>query len=96
MFSFIRWLIKLTISRGRKDFIKRYLRIKNIKTSKGEEIKRSDLDDFCDQHLRQDGVFFLQMLAINAGDVVASDVVALMFNNYQIKLSKNSKSAEIV
>ncbi|CAH8826026.1 unnamed protein product [Trichobilharzia szidati] len=82
IFSLVLWLIRMVIAPRRKDFIKRFLRIKGIRSRSGAEITRADLDEFIDDYLRRDGVFLIRMLAINAGDVITSEIVMALYEHY--------------
>ncbi|CAH8433291.1 unnamed protein product [Schistosoma turkestanicum] len=82
IFSLILWLVRMVIAPRRKDFIKRFLRIKGIRSRNGQEITRADLDEFIDDYLRRDGVFLVRMLAINAGDVITSEIVMALYEHY--------------
>lgn len=82
IFSLILWLVRMIIAPRRKDFIKRFLRIKGIRSRTGQEITRADLDEFIDDYLRRDGVFLVRMLAINAGDVITSEIVMALYEHY--------------
>ncbi|CAH8440425.1 unnamed protein product [Heterobilharzia americana] len=80
--SLILWLIRLILAPKRKDFIKRYLRLKGVTSPKGGELKRGDLDEFIDSYLRPDGVFIIRMLAINAGEVITAEIVTELYHNF--------------
>ncbi|CAH8826017.1 unnamed protein product [Trichobilharzia szidati] len=82
IFSLILWLVRLILAPKRKDFIKRYLRLKGVTTANGDAIKREDLDEFTDNYLRPDGVFIIRMLALNAGDVITGEIVTEMYRNF--------------
>lgn len=82
IFSMILWLLRMIVAPRRKDFIKRFLRIKGIKSKLGKEIMRQDLDEFIDDYLRRDGVFLVRMLAINAGDVITAEIVTILYENF--------------
>ncbi|CAH8438570.1 unnamed protein product [Heterobilharzia americana] len=82
IFSLLLWLVRMIIAPRRKDFIKRFLRIKGIRSRTGTEITRADLDEFIDDYLRRDGVFLIRMLAINAGDVITSEIVMALYEHY--------------
>lgn len=51
--------------------------------------RKTQLQNFVDDYLRQDGVFLIRMLAINAGDVLAADVVGLVWQNYRDKKAED-------
>ncbi|XP_018647851.1 putative innexin [Schistosoma mansoni] len=80
--SLLLWLARMILASKRKDFIKRYLRLKGVHSLKGDELKRSDLDEFIDKYLRADGVFIIRMLTINSGDVITGEIVTELYQNF--------------
>ncbi|CAH8442474.1 Innexin inx2, variant 3 [Schistosoma haematobium] len=80
--SLLLWLTRMILASKRKNFIKRYLRLKGIHSLKGDELKQSDLDEFIDKYLRADGVFIIRMLTINSGDIITGDIVTELYNNF--------------
>nr|QQY02485.1 innexin 13 [Cryptocotyle lingua] len=81
--SLLLWLIRVVFTPRRKNFIKRFLRIKiaMIKNKPGA-VSRSDIDDFVDDYLRRDGVFLIRMLSLNAGEVITAEIVTELYNDY--------------
>nr|CAH8823804.1 unnamed protein product [Trichobilharzia regenti] len=94
IFSLILWLVRLILAPKRKDFIKRYLRLKGVTTANGDAIKREDLDEFTNNYLRPDGVFIIRMLALNAGDVITGEIVTEMYRNFIDHYAKEHPSPE--
>ncbi|VEL40515.1 unnamed protein product [Protopolystoma xenopodis] len=76
------WITRMIIAPRRKDFIKRFLRVRNVKNQRGVEMNREDLDDFIDGYLRRDGVFLIRMMALNAGEVITAEVVTKLYVDY--------------
>ncbi|TPP61978.1 Innexin [Fasciola gigantica] len=91
--SLVLWLIRMVIAPKRKDFIKRFLRVKGIRSRSGGEIGRSDLDDFIDDYLRRDGVFLVRMLALNAGEVITAEIVTVLYQDFVKHLEELESAA---
>ncbi|CAL8105924.1 unnamed protein product [Calicophoron daubneyi] len=91
IFSLILWLFRMVLAPKRKDFIKRFLRIKGVKSRRGDEIGRGDLDEFIDDYLRRDGVFLIRMLSLNAGEVITAEIVTVMYENYVKRVDEMEK-----
>ncbi|KAF8569956.1 hypothetical protein P879_01833 [Paragonimus westermani] len=88
--SLILWLVRMVIAPKRKDFIKRFLRVKGVLSrTTQQQITRSDLDDFIDEYLRRDGVFLVRMLALNAGEVITAEIVTVLYKDYLAHLDHN-------
>ncbi|TGZ73315.1 hypothetical protein CRM22_001587 [Opisthorchis felineus] len=89
------WLVRMVIAPRRKDFIKRFLRIKGVLSRQGTQIARSDLDDFIDVYLRRDGVFLVRMLALNAGEVITAEIVTVLYNNYVKHIEEHEATSSV-
>ncbi|VDM21899.1 unnamed protein product [Hydatigera taeniaeformis] len=87
LLSLFLWIIRITSPFRRYRYIARFLRVCKIgeeaKRPTGPRSRKTQLENFVDDYLRQDGVFLVRMLAINAGEVLAADVVGLVWNHYQ-------------
>lgn len=81
------WIIRMISPFRRYRYIARFLRVCRVEDEAKQRVeprgKMTQLQHFVDAHLRQDGVFLIRMLAINAGDVLAADVVGVMWKNYR-------------
>ena len=42
---------------------------------------------FIDNYLRMDGVFVLRIMALNSGDIIATDTINQLWNNFRNKKS---------
>ncbi|KER30325.1 hypothetical protein T265_03269 [Opisthorchis viverrini] len=89
------WLVRMVIAPRRKDFIKRFLRIKGVLSRQGTQIGRADLDDFIDVYLRRDGVFLVRMLALNAGEVITAEIVTVLYNNYVKHIEEHEATSSV-
>ncbi|EUB63810.1 Innexin unc-7 [Echinococcus granulosus] len=96
LLSLLLWIIRATSPFRRYRYIARFLRVCKV----DEEAKRpteprsrkTQLQNFVDDYLRQDGVFLVRMLAINAGEVLAADVVGLIWQDYRDKRAEDITS----
>ncbi|VDL95133.1 unnamed protein product [Schistocephalus solidus] len=79
--SLLLWLLRIASPFHRRRFVRRYLRAHKLQTPT-ESGPSSLLDEFVDTYLRRDGIFLVRMIAINAGHVVASEVVTVLWKNY--------------
>ncbi|KAA3678591.1 innexin [Paragonimus westermani] len=95
--SLILWLVRMVIAPKRKDFIKRFLRIKGVLSrATHQQISRSDLDDFIDEYLRRDGVFLVRMLALNAGEVITAEIVTVLYKDYLAHVDQHENGSTSV
>ncbi|KAF7261850.1 hypothetical protein EG68_00805 [Paragonimus skrjabini miyazakii] len=95
--SLILWLVRMVIAPKRKDFIKRFLRVKGVLSrATHQQISRSDLDDFIDEYLRRDGVFLIRMLALNAGEVITAEIVTVLYKDYLAHLDQHENGSTSV
>ncbi|VDL18509.1 unnamed protein product [Hymenolepis diminuta] len=81
------WIIRMLSPFRRYRYIARFLRVCRVEDEAKRLVeprgKRTQLQHFVDVHLRQDGVFLIRMLALNVGDILAADVVGVMWKNYR-------------
>ncbi|KAL3311633.1 Innexin inx2, partial [Cichlidogyrus casuarinus] len=90
--SLILWISRLTLDPQRKNFIKRFLRARHIKNSKGEVMGIHDVDQFVDDYLRRDGVFLLRMMSINAGEVITAEIVQKLYKDWDCEHASPEES----
>ncbi|TPP61362.1 Innexin [Fasciola gigantica] len=91
-FSLFRWSIRMLSRTGPVDFVTKYLTL-------GEHYDPCDcelLQEFVRHFLRQDGVFLLKMLSYNAGELITSDVLALVWSAYREKQMSLTKPGHSV
>nr|VZI50684.1 unnamed protein product [Spirometra erinaceieuropaei] len=79
--SLLLWLLRTASPFHRRRFVRRYLRAHKLQLPKGA-LGVSTLRDFVDVYLGRDGVFLVRMIAINGGQVVASEVVITLWKNH--------------
>ena len=99
--SIINWLLRLAIRRHQASVIRRHLNLtplmldsKKSSTDSSTSSTPSDVLDpnksdtverFIRDFLRMDGVFIVQMLNMNAGDVIAGEVIRLLWHTWVTK-----------
>lgn len=95
VFSMILWMTRMFITKNRRIFVKKYL----IMLDSIKEGERRLAHMFINNFLRHDGVFLLRMIANNAGELVAAEVIAevwRMWKKYRLDpLSKISPEPEV-
>ncbi|VDL95246.1 unnamed protein product [Schistocephalus solidus] len=84
--SLLLWLLRIASPFHRRRFVRRYLRAHKLQLPVGA-LRVNALRDFVDLYLGRDGVFLVRMIAINAGQVVASEVVNTLWNNYSNRMT---------
>ncbi|VDO05672.1 unnamed protein product [Rodentolepis nana] len=77
--SFLYWSYKSSFRSNRIHFIRKFLKLRDS-LEPGEK-KRTYA--FVDSYLRQDGVFILRLVAQNAGELVASEIVEKLWIIYK-------------
>ncbi|VEL15440.1 unnamed protein product [Protopolystoma xenopodis] len=75
------WFFRIHYEKSRTSFVKRFLKL-------GEQLTKKDkcmVEKFSRQFLRHDGVFLLRMISMNAGELVASEIVCQLWTIYKLK-----------
>uniref|UniRef100_A0A3Q0KLG6 Innexin n=2 Tax=Schistosoma mansoni TaxID=6183 RepID=A0A3Q0KLG6_SCHMA len=75
------WFTRMSYEKSRTHFIKKYLKL-------GEKVSRKDkymVEKFTLLFLRNDGVFLLRMIAINAGELICSEIVCQLWHIFREK-----------
>ncbi|KAG5447710.1 Innexin unc-9 [Clonorchis sinensis] len=75
------WFMRMSYQKSRTCFIKKYLKLGEVLTKKD----RGMVEKFKRQFLRQDGIFLLRMIAINAGDLICSDIVCQLWKIFKTR-----------
>ncbi|VUZ49197.1 unnamed protein product [Hymenolepis diminuta] len=97
-FSLINWFLRLSIRRRQTHVIRKYLKITPLmleldKSGSSSSTPSEALDPgrpdtierFIREFLRMDGVFIVQMLNMNAGDVITGEVIRLLWHTWLTK-----------
>ncbi|KAM7534949.1 hypothetical protein Aperf_G00000096474 [Anoplocephala perfoliata] len=75
------WFLRMAHQRSRTRFIKRYLRLNKLCSRKDNLM----VQKFCQQFLRHDGIFLLQMMSTNAGSTICGEVIQQLWSIYKTK-----------
>lgn len=79
-FSLLSWLWCIfTVSQIK--YVKKYIKL--IERANKNEYDKRHIACFAEEYLRQDGVFYLRMLASNANDVLVAQVIGSLWNHYK-------------
>jgi len=88
--SFIAWLWTL-FRRNRRDFIRKYLKSMGKDFTKGD---RKLCNEFCEDYLRQDGIFVLRLIGLHTNDVVVGELIKTMWELYKKNNAEKCKPSE--
>ncbi|KAL3309881.1 Innexin inx3, partial [Cichlidogyrus casuarinus] len=77
--SFFHWFHKCTFRLSRIQFIRKFLKLREALEPGNKKKSYSFVDDY----LRPDGVFILRLVAQNAGELVASEIVERMWQIFK-------------
>ncbi|TNN20776.1 Innexin unc-9 [Schistosoma japonicum] len=75
------WFARMSYEKSRTRFIKKYLKL-------GEQVNKKDkymIEKFTRLFLRNDGVFLLRMIAINAGELICSEIICQLWHIFREK-----------
>ncbi|KAL5109368.1 Innexin unc-9 [Taenia crassiceps] len=81
------WIIRICAKSREVDYIIKYIKL----ADDVPQFDERDIDDFALRFLRQDGMFLIRMVRLNAGDVVASGVVNSLWSRYQQRLESGNR-----
>ncbi|BHF73185.1 hypothetical protein SprV_0401626300 [Sparganum proliferum] len=84
LFSILIWLSKIAGRMSNLAYVARSLRL-----SKGPAVTFNDTEvrQFAGAFLRHDGVFMVRMIAANAGDLMAADLLRELWDDFQIRVA---------
>lgn len=80
VYSCLVWFFNFTKS-SRRQFVRRYL--KKSEQKKSTEFRKDMLDAFVFEYLRADGLFLLRIVKKNSNDLVVSDLIASLWEQYK-------------
>lgn len=75
------WVLRLMRLKSNADFVRKYLELAEIFAKEDRPL----VNKFVRHFLRQDGIFMLRMLSLNAGDLVTSEIVIELWNSFREK-----------
>lgn len=80
VFNTFVWSLRF-MSFARRNFVRKYLLVmRNVHVG-----EKKTLNTFIDHYLRMDGTFVLRIMALNSGDIIATDTINQLWNNYRNK-----------
>ncbi|KAL3310132.1 Innexin inx2 [Cichlidogyrus casuarinus] len=92
--SLLYWLFRISLDPSRKQLIKRYLRVEQLKQG-GHNLMTIDsdpkLEKFIEDYLRRDGLFLIRMMNNNAGKVFSSEVVRTLYLTWSARYDRRPK-----
>lgn len=77
------WFGRIYFQKNRSGFIKKYLKLAEKLHSTRKD--RALLDKFVRKFLRHDGVFLLQMISLNAGELIVADIIGQLWTIFKVK-----------
>uniref|UniRef100_A0A914US55 Innexin n=1 Tax=Plectus sambesii TaxID=2011161 RepID=A0A914US55_9BILA len=80
------WIITTTSHSHRLSFVERYLRV-----TKTDPQARLVLNKFADDGLRPDGILVLRMVASHAGDLITTEIINKLWDNFRLEAKKKEE-----
>jgi len=80
--NFLIWAYIMIFRQHRIRYMKKFLRVNDCYKS---EIDKKMAVKFCEQYLRQDGIFVLRLVGKNANDVLVSELIVQLWHYYRNK-----------
>ena len=81
--SFLSWLFKLTSS-SRMNFIRKYLNVRTrLEFNSRKKVSTKELDIFVFRYLKQDGVFLLRIVKRTKNEIVLSELLHFLWENFK-------------
>ena len=77
--NFVLWMWTL-FRRNRRQYVRKYLKIMHKNFAKADYTPSKE---FCEDYLRQDGIFVLRLIAKNTNDVVVGEIIQAMWEFYK-------------
>ncbi|CAH8501466.1 unnamed protein product [Schistosoma haematobium] len=86
-YSLIKWLLRLTLSKKRIKFIKKFLySYQSINQSINQSTDLNQFKLFINQYLNLDGIFLLWLLSMNMNDIMMNDLIRTLWNLFLTRL----------
>uniref|UniRef100_A0A0X3PXF2 Innexin n=1 Tax=Schistocephalus solidus TaxID=70667 RepID=A0A0X3PXF2_SCHSO len=79
------WFMRMAYEKSRTNFVRRFLRVGYDEENRYSSKDRCMVAKFTRQFLRHDGIFLLRMVAINAGELIAAEIVHKLWEIYKQK-----------
>lgn len=80
--NFLIWAYIMIFRQHRIRYMKKFLRVNDCYKS---ELDKRMAVKFCEQYLRQDGIFVLRLVGKNANDVLVSELIVQLWHYYRNK-----------
>jgi hypothetical protein len=80
--NFLIWAYIMIFRQHRIRYMKKFLRVNDCYKS---ELDKKMAVKFCEQYLRQDGIFVLRLVGKNANDVLVSELIVQLWHYYRNK-----------
>ena len=87
--SSIQWIVKMCVHESRQSFLQKYLSIFNPNTA-------HDTHEFYNKFLHLDGLFIMQMMAENVGDIVTAEILIDLWKKWQVECSNIVQSKSTI
>jgi len=92
-FSVVVTIYATIFPQHRRSYMRKYLRLSDL--YKKTDIDRKILRKFVESYLKQDGVYVLRAVSNNANDVIATELVKLLFEHFrQNQISKSTHNMD--
>lgn len=90
------WIVRMGIKKRQRHFVRRFLKIADLYDRDDPKMALL-VDRFISEFLRQDGHFILRMISMNAGDLIAVEIVCCLFADYKKQyLDKDFRGPPVV
>lgn len=89
-YSLFKWLFRLSVSQRRNQFIRKFLIPWKLPNGCDDLDKRL-INLFVEKHLDLNGTFLLWLISINAGELVAGEVISMLWDIFYSRMSNVSQ-----
>ncbi|PIO72374.1 hypothetical protein TELCIR_05704, partial [Teladorsagia circumcincta] len=80
--SLIYWVVALVGTNFQRGFVTKYLRCMGEISEEPTRVEEEKVSGFVRNYLTSDGVFLLRLIQTNGGDILAGEIIASMFRQY--------------
>ncbi|KAK6056006.1 innexin-3 family protein, partial [Cooperia oncophora] len=80
--SLIYWVVALVGTNFQRGFVTKYLRCMGEISDEPTRVEEEKVSGFVRNYLTSDGVFLLRLIQTNGGDMLAGEIIASMFRQY--------------
>lgn len=86
------WFIRIMLQKSRHGFVRKYLKLGDQESTKKIKRYKPMVKKFEQEFLRQDGHFLLQMICLNAGDIITAEIVCQLWRIFKAKYANRNLS----